>query len=126
MKTLVVGGAGYIGSVVTRQLVSEGHHVVVLDDCSTGHADAVPEGVELVQTDITNTAQVQISQRAFNNAGTMSWSGTGDIGLDTSASINNQAGATFTLSNNQTVVNNGGAAAVIFVVRQPGNDHAAG
>ena len=65
MKTLVVGGAGYIGSVVTRQLVSEGHHVVVLDDCSTGHADAVPEGVELVQTDITNTAQV-LAGRKFD------------------------------------------------------------
>ena len=48
MKALVVGGAGYIGSVVTRQLLAEGHEVVVLDDCSTGHADAVPAGVELV------------------------------------------------------------------------------
>ena len=44
MKTLVVGGAGYIGSVVTRLLLAEGHEVVVLDDCSTGHADAVPDG----------------------------------------------------------------------------------
>ena len=58
MKTLVVGGAGYIGSVVTRQLLSEGHQVVVLDDCSTGHADAVPAGVDLVQTDIVNAGEV--------------------------------------------------------------------
>ena len=62
MKTLVVGGAGYIGSVVTRQLLSEGHDVVVLDDCSTGHADAVSPGVELVQTDITNTSDVLAGQ----------------------------------------------------------------
>ena len=54
MKALVVGGAGYIGSVVTRLLVAEGHEVVVLDDCSTGHADSVPAGVELVETDITD------------------------------------------------------------------------
>ena len=58
MKALVVGGAGYIGSVVTRLLVAEGHDVVVLDDCSTGHADSVPAGVELVQADITTAAEV--------------------------------------------------------------------
>ena len=58
MKALVVGGAGYIGSVVTRLLVSEGHDVVVLDDCSTGHADSVPAGVELVEADITTAADV--------------------------------------------------------------------
>jgi UDP-glucose 4-epimerase len=58
MKTLVVGGAGYIGSVVTRQLRHDGHDVVVLDDCSTGHADSVPDGVELVRADITTAADV--------------------------------------------------------------------
>jgi len=58
MSALVVGGAGYIGSVVTRLLVAEGHDVVVLDDCSTGHADSVPAGVELVEADITTAAEV--------------------------------------------------------------------
>ena len=58
MKALVVGGAGYIGSVVTRLLVEQGHQVVVLDDCSTGHADSVPDGVELQQRDITEVADV--------------------------------------------------------------------
>ena len=58
MKALVVGGAGYIGSVVTRLLVDQGHQVVVLDDCSTGHADSVPDGVELQQRDITEVAEV--------------------------------------------------------------------
>lgn len=58
MKALVVGGAGYIGSVVTRLLVEQGHQVVVLDNCSTGHADSVPDGVELIQRDITEAGQV--------------------------------------------------------------------
>ncbi|MEP6561039.1 MAG: UDP-glucose 4-epimerase GalE [Nakamurella sp.] len=58
MKVLVVGGAGYIGSVVTRLLVADGHRVVVLDDCSTGHADSVPPGVDLVQADITESSRV--------------------------------------------------------------------
>lgn len=58
MKALVVGGAGYIGSVVTRQLRQDGHEVVVLDDCSTGHADSVPDGIELVRADISAAADV--------------------------------------------------------------------
>jgi UDP-glucose 4-epimerase len=55
---LVAGGAGYVGSVVTRLLLAEGHTVVVLDDCSTGHADAVPAGVELVRADIADSSVV--------------------------------------------------------------------
>lgn len=41
MKVLVTGGAGYIGSVVAQQLLKQGHEVVVLDDLSAGHSDAV-------------------------------------------------------------------------------------
>jgi UDP-glucose 4-epimerase len=49
MKLLVTGGAGYIGSVVAAQLLEAGHEVVVLDDLSTGHADAVPAGARFVR-----------------------------------------------------------------------------
>jgi UDP-glucose 4-epimerase len=52
MKLLVTGGAGYIGSVVAAQLVADGHEVVVLDDLSTGHADAVPRGAAFVEGDL--------------------------------------------------------------------------
>ena len=58
MKCLVAGGAGYIGSVVTRLLATEGHEVVVLDDCSTGHADSIPDGVEFVRADIVEAGTV--------------------------------------------------------------------
>lgn len=58
MTVLVAGGAGYIGSVVARLLVTTGHRVVVLDDLSTGHADAVPSGVELVRADIADAGTV--------------------------------------------------------------------
>ncbi len=39
-RILVTGGAGYIGSVVSAQLLAAGNEVVVVDDLSTGHADA--------------------------------------------------------------------------------------
>lgn len=54
MRVLVTGGAGYIGSVVTAQLLSDGHEVVVVDDLSTGHADAVPQGAEFHELPITS------------------------------------------------------------------------
>ncbi|GII03474.1 UDP-glucose 4-epimerase GalE [Planobispora takensis] len=58
MKLLVTGGAGYIGSVVAAQLVEAGHQVTVLDDLSTGHADAVPPGARFVEGSITEAAPV--------------------------------------------------------------------
>ena len=45
MKILVCGGAGYIGAHMVRYLMRERHQVVVLDNLSTGHAKAVPEGL---------------------------------------------------------------------------------
>ncbi|MEU8200276.1 UDP-glucose 4-epimerase GalE [Streptosporangium sp. NPDC049046] len=56
MKLLVTGGAGYIGGVVAARLVEAGHEVTVLDDLSTGHADAVPPGARFVEGSITEAA----------------------------------------------------------------------
>ena len=58
MRVLVAGGAGYIGSVVTAALLEGGHEVTVLDDLSTGHADAVPPGARLVQASLHESAPV--------------------------------------------------------------------
>ncbi|MDO5627764.1 MAG: UDP-glucose 4-epimerase GalE [Mobilicoccus sp.] len=58
MKLIVTGGAGYIGSVVTSQLVEAGHDVTVVDDLSTGHEDAVPEGATLVRSRIHDIGEV--------------------------------------------------------------------
>ena len=41
MNILVTGGAGYIGSHCTKQLIACGHHVVVVDDLSTGFESLV-------------------------------------------------------------------------------------
>jgi UDP-glucose 4-epimerase len=51
-KVLVTGGAGYVGSVCCQRLVERGHQVTVVDDLSTGHAEAVPESAVFHQFDI--------------------------------------------------------------------------
>lgn len=56
MKLLVTGGAGYVGSVCSAHLVEYGHDVTVLDDLSTGHADAVPEGARFVEAELGEAA----------------------------------------------------------------------
>jgi UDP-glucose 4-epimerase len=52
VKLLVTGGAGYIGSIVARLLLSQGHEVVVLDNLQHGHRDAVPADARLVVADL--------------------------------------------------------------------------
>ncbi len=51
---LVTGGAGYVGSVCCSELLKRGHAVTVVDDLSTGHIEAVPEGAEFHHVDLSN------------------------------------------------------------------------
>jgi UDP-glucose 4-epimerase len=53
MTTLVIGGAGYIGSHVVRLLLEKGEKVVVVDDLSTGFRSRT-EGADLVELDVTS------------------------------------------------------------------------
>ncbi|MET0135838.1 MAG: UDP-glucose 4-epimerase GalE [Kibdelosporangium sp.] len=62
MKLLVTGGAGYVGSACSARLVEAGHEVVVVDDLSTGHADAVPDGCRLVQADAADAAPALLAE----------------------------------------------------------------
>lgn len=55
MRILVTGGAGYIGSVVTEQLIQDGHEVIVYDSLYKGHRKAVAPGGRLVQADLLDT-----------------------------------------------------------------------
>ena len=62
MNILVVGGAGYIGSHMVRLLDRAGHRVVVLDNLSTGFAEAVSSG-KLVVGDLNDPALVLATLR---------------------------------------------------------------
>lgn len=47
MNVLVVGGAGYIGSITVRELIKKGHNITIYDSLEKGHREAV-KGADLV------------------------------------------------------------------------------
>lgn len=58
MNVLVTGGAGYIGSVTVEALLARRYRVVVLDDLSTGHRDAVPQEAAFVHGSVADPDMV--------------------------------------------------------------------
>ena len=59
MRVLVTGGAGYIGSVMTRVLIAAGHDVTVFDNLSRGHRSAVQDSARLVVGDLGDVAALE-------------------------------------------------------------------
>lgn len=53
-KILVTGGAGYIGSVISEELVKQGYAVWVYDNLSKGHRESLAEGAQFVKGDIAD------------------------------------------------------------------------
>jgi len=51
---MVTGGAGYIGSVVTEELLNDGHEVVVYDNLIKGHRAAVDARAKFMEADLMN------------------------------------------------------------------------
>jgi len=64
MNVLVTGGAGYIGSVVADELLAAGHRVVVLDDLSRGHRQAVPRDATLVVASTADRAALDATLKS--------------------------------------------------------------
>ena len=58
MKLLVTGGAGYVGSIVSRRLLAAGHEVVVLDNLERGHRAAVAPRARFVHADLRDRGAV--------------------------------------------------------------------
>ena len=63
MRVLVTGGAGYIGSVVTEELIKDQHDVVVYDSLYKGHRQAVAEDIKFVEGDLRDTETLKRTLR---------------------------------------------------------------
>jgi UDP-N-acetylglucosamine/UDP-N-acetyl-alpha-D-glucosaminouronate 4-epimerase len=57
-RTLVTGGAGFIGSHLADALLARGDDVVVLDNLATGRLENVPDGAEFIEGDVADEAAV--------------------------------------------------------------------
>ncbi|MEP6810368.1 MAG: UDP-glucose 4-epimerase GalE [Chthoniobacterales bacterium] len=63
MRILVVGGAGYIGSICVESLLDEGYEVAVLDNLSEGHRRAVDARAEFIEGDLADRAATEMTLR---------------------------------------------------------------
>jgi UDP-glucose 4-epimerase len=60
MNVLVTGGAGYVGSVVSEELLKIGHRVIVVDNLQQGHRQAVLPEAEFMQADIGDDRSLEM------------------------------------------------------------------
>ena len=80
-KILVTGGAGYIGSVAATVLIDQGHEVVVFDDLSTGHKDAVDPRASFIEGSLLDPSALK--QAIQNCAAVMHFAGKSLVGEST-------------------------------------------
>jgi UDP-glucose 4-epimerase len=71
MRTLVTGGAGFIGSTLVDRLLAEGHEVTVVDDFSSGHRENLAEAevnggerLQIVECDIRDPKFAAVVEEA--------------------------------------------------------------
>lgn len=62
MKSLITGGAGFIGSHVAKHCIDLGHEVIVLDDLSGGFLDHLPDNVKFIQGSVVD---VDLTKKLF-------------------------------------------------------------
>lgn len=59
MKYLVTGGAGYVGSFMTKRLLDDGHSVVVVDSLEKGYKEALPDKANFIQGTLFDKSFIQ-------------------------------------------------------------------
>lgn len=80
MRILVVGGAGYIGSVCAELLLDEGHAVAILDNLSEGHRAAVDPRAQFFQGDLNAPEQVRSAISVSNPEAVMHFAANALVG----------------------------------------------
>jgi UDP-glucose 4-epimerase len=79
-KILVTGGAGYVGSFSVDLLVRQGFEVVVFDNLSEGHREAVPDGVPLEVGELADEERLLGVLEAFRPAFVMHFAASALVG----------------------------------------------
>src|ERR1035441_3529841 len=58
MRIFVTGGAGYIGSICSEELLNAGHQVTIFDNLSEGHLAAVDKRAAFIKGDLMNRREI--------------------------------------------------------------------
>lgn len=80
MRILVVGGAGYIGSICTELLLDEGHRVIVFDNLSEGHRRAIDPRARLIEGDLSDARTIELAVRSSNVEAVMHFAASALVG----------------------------------------------
>jgi UDP-glucose 4-epimerase len=80
VKILVVGGAGYIGSICTELLLDEGHEAAVFDNLTEGHRRAVDERARLFAGDLSQRRDIDAALAEFKPDAVMQFAASALVG----------------------------------------------
>ena len=80
MKILVVGGAGYIGSICTEVLLNEGHDVGIFDNLVEGHRSAIDQRATFFPGDLANRAVIKDALARFRPDAVMHFAASALVG----------------------------------------------
>lgn len=100
MRALVTGGAGYVGGFTARALLTAGHEVVVLDDLSRGHQEALPldhPGLRLHVASLTDALDVLREEQVDAVLHFAAWSQVGESVIDPGRYYANNIGGSLAL-----------------------------
>src|SRR5258708_13172084 len=64
MNIFVTGGGGFVGSATAEALLKAGHNVTLYDSLVTGHRQAVPEGANFIQADLSDSHELALAMTA--------------------------------------------------------------
>ena len=80
---LVTGGAGFIGSAISRQLLKEGHYVIIIDNLSTAYKENIPKEAEFFEVNCQDIdIYTSIPQRKYEAIYHIAGQSSGEISFD--------------------------------------------
>ena len=83
MKYLVTGGAGFIGSAITKQLLHDGHEVLIIDNLKTGYESNIPNSAVFINGNFSKDEVIgQLNNKKFDGIYHIGGQSSGEISYE--------------------------------------------